>query len=129
MRRLLCAALLVLVAPLQAAERDSLAVARKAIDDCTPRLDAQVDVGFDRVAARCPGLAQALEQSGVEQWLPRGWKETRNNLSAGSLTELRSLVARELATHASGRKPRAENLHAVLAGLGTEHRASNSTWL
>jgi hypothetical protein len=129
MRGLLCAVLLLLAAPLQAAGPDSLAAARKAIDDCTPRLDPQVDVGFERVAARCPGLAQALEQSGVEQWLPRGWKDTRNNLSAGSLTELRSLVARELATRASGPKPRVEKLDEVLAGLTEDHRASNGTWL
>src|SRR4051812_2967161 len=107
MRRLLCAILFVFVTSLQAAEPDSLALARKAIEDCTPRLDTQVDVGFDRIAQRCPGLAQALEQSGVEQWLPQGWKETRNNLSAGSLKELRSLVDLELATRATARKPRA----------------------
>jgi len=129
MRRLFCAALLVLVAPLQAAESDSLAAARKAIDDCTPRLDAQDDVGFDSIAARCPGLAQALEQSGVEQWLPQGWKETRNNLSVGSLTELRSLVERELATHVIARKPRAEKLGEVLAGLGDQRAAGNGTWM
>src|ERR1044071_675805 len=129
MRRLFCAVLLALVAPLQAAESDSLAAARKAIDDCTPRLDAQVDVGYDRVAARCPGLAQALERSGIEQWLPQGWKETRNNLSVGSLTELRSLMDRELATHAGARKPRAEKLNEVLAGLGDQRRRENSTWL
>jgi hypothetical protein len=129
MRRLLCAVVLALVAPLHAAEPDSLATARKAIDDCTPRLDAQVDVGFDRISVRCPGLAQALERSGVEQWLPQGWKETRNNLSTGSLTELRSLVARELATHASAHKPRAEKLGEVLAVLGDQHRATSGTWL
>jgi hypothetical protein len=129
MRRLLCAVVLALVAPLQAAEPDSLAVARKAIDDCTPRLDAQADVGYDRVAARCPQLASALERSGVEQWLPQGWKEIRNNLSAGSLTELRSLIERELTAHVSGRKPRVEKLHEVLAGLGDQQRAGNGTWL
>ena len=129
MRPLLCAVLLVLVAPLRAAEPDSLTVARKAIEDCTPRLDAQADVGFERIAARCPGLAQALERSGVEQWLPQGWKETRNNLSAGSLTELRSLMDRELATHATQRKPRAEKLGEVLAGLGGERQAANGTWM
>jgi len=128
MRRLLCAALLVLVSPLWAAEPDSLAAARKAIDDCTPHLDAQVDVGFDRIAARCPDLARALEQSAVEQWLPQGWKETRNNLSVGSLTELRSLVDRELATRATSRKPRVEKLSEVLVGLGDQRRASNGTW-
>ena len=129
MRRLLCAVVLALVAPLQAAEPDSLAAARKAIDDCTPRLDAQVDVGYDRIAVRCPGLANALERSGVEQWLPQGWKEIRNNLSVGSLTELRSLIGRELAAHASERKPRVEKLNEVLAGLGDQQRPSNGTWL
>src|SRR3954470_8500850 len=125
MRRLLCAVVLALVAPLHAAEPDPLAVARKAIDDCTARLDAQADVGYDRVAARCPGLASALERSGVEQWLPQGWKEIRNNLSVGSLTELRSLIERELTAHVSERKPRVEKLHEVLAGLSDQQRAGN----
>jgi len=129
MRGLLCAALLGFTAPLLAAEADPLAVARKAIDDCTPLLDAQVDVGYDRIAARCPGLAQALERSGIEQWLPQGWKEKRNNLSVGSLTELRSLMDRELATHTNGRRPRVERLNEALAGLGVQHQRDNSTWL
>ena len=129
MRWLLCAVVLVLIAPLHAAEPDSLATARKAIDDCTPRLDAQADVGYDRVAVRCPTLAGALERSGVEQWLPQGWKEIRNNLSVGSLRELRSLLDRELTAHASERKPRVEKLNDVLAGLGNQHSVSNGTWL
>ena len=129
MRRLLCAVVLALVAPLHAAEPDALATARKAIDDCTPRLDVQADVGYDRVAARCPQLASALERSGVEQWLPQGWKEIRNNLSVGSLRELRSLLDRELGARASEHKPRVEKLNEVLAGLGNQHRATNGTWL
>lgn len=130
MRRLLCAAVLVLIAPLHAAEPDSpLTIARKAIDDCRPRLDTQADVGYDRVSARCPNLASALERSGVEQWLPQGWKEIRNNLSVGSLNELRSLLDRELGAHASERKPRVEKLNDVLAGLGNQHSVTNGTWL
>lgn len=128
MRRILCAALLILIAPLQAAEPDSLAAVSHAIDACTPRLDAQVDVGYDRVAARCPDLARALEQSGVEQWLPQGWKETRNNLSVGSLTEMRALVERELTTQAPTHKPRVERLNEVLVGLGDTHRRDSGTW-
>ncbi len=129
MRLLLCAALLVLIAPLQAAEPDSLAAVRKAIDVCTPRLDAQVDVGYERVAALCPDLARTLEQSGVEQWLPQGWKETRNNLSVGSLNELRAVVERELATQAPAHKPRVERLNEVLVSLGDQHRQGSGTWL
>jgi hypothetical protein len=129
MRPLLCAVVLLLIAPLHAAEPDSLAAARKAIDECTPRLDAQADVGYDRIAVRCPNLAPALEQSGIEEWLPQGWKEVRNNLSAGSLIELRSLIGRELAAQPSERKPRVEKLNEVLAGLGDQHRATHGTWL
>jgi hypothetical protein len=129
MRRLFCAALLVFVAPLQAAEPDSLAAVRSAIDACTPRLDAQIDVGYERVAARCPDLARALEQSGVEQWLPQGWKETRNNLSVGSLNELRAVVERELGTQVPSHKPRVERLNEVLVSLGDQHRHGNRTWL
>ncbi len=129
MRQLLCAVVLLLIAPLQAAEPDPLAAARKAIDECTPRLDPQADVGYDRIAARCPNLGSALERSGIEEWLPQGWKEVRNNLSVGSLTELRSLLGRELAAQPSQRKPRVEKLDEVLAGLGDQHRTSNGTWL
>ncbi|MEJ1966032.1 MAG: hypothetical protein WDO56_32570 [Gammaproteobacteria bacterium] len=128
MRRILCAALLILIAPLQAAEPDSLAAVSRAIDACAPRLDAQVDVGYDRVAARCPDLARALEQSGVEQWLPQGWKETRNNLSVGSLREMRAVVERELATQPPTHKPRVERLDEVLVSLGDTHRQDNGTW-
>ena len=129
MRRLLCAALLVFIAPLQAAEPDSLAAVRKAIDVCTPRLDAQVDVGYERVAALCPDLARTLERSGVEQWLPQGWKETRNNLSVGSLNELRAVVERELATPAPTHTPRVERLNEVLVSLGEQHRQGSGTWM
>ena len=129
MRWLFCAALLVLIAPLQAAEPDSLAAVRQAIDACAPRLDAQVDVGYERVAALCPDLARTLERSGVEAWLPRGWKETRNNLSVGGLNELRAVVERELATQAPAHKPRVERLNEVLVNLGDQHRQGSGTWL
>src|SRR5688572_9360133 len=128
MRRLLCAALLVFITPLQAAGPDSLAAAREAIDACTKRLDPDVDIGYERVAARCPGLERALERSGFEQWLPQGWKESRNNLSSGSLTELRAVVERELATRATTRTPRVERLNEVLAGLGNQRVESTGTW-
>src|SRR5262245_54680610 len=118
MRWLLCAALLVLIAPLRAAEPPDASV---AISACIPRLDAELDVGFERIAARCPDLARALEQSDFAQWLPQGWKESRNNLSVGSLTELRALVARERATRAAAHTPRVEHLRGVLATLGNQH--------
>lgn len=128
MRLRLCAALLTLIAPLPAAQPDTLAAARAVIDSCMSRLDPQVDVGYDRIAARCPDLARTLEQSGFAQWLPLGWKESRNNLSAGSLAELRTVVERELETRASARTPRVERLGAILATLAEQRAQGTGTW-
>ena len=52
----------------------SLQVALEAIDGCLPRLNPDVDVGYDRVVARCPVLARRFEESGVSAWLPRDWR-------------------------------------------------------
>ncbi|MEP7246569.1 MAG: DUF4129 domain-containing protein [Gammaproteobacteria bacterium] len=127
MRRAFYAALLVLAvpaAPLLAAESDALA----AIDVCTARLDAQLDVGYGRIAARCPELAPALERSGWAAWLPQGWKESRNDLSVGSLQELRAVVQRELATRPGSKAPRVERLHEILTGLGDTAQQRSGAW-
>jgi hypothetical protein len=127
MRLLLCAALLVLVAPLRAQEPAAQEPA-VAIDDCIARLDPLVDIGFDRISVRCPDLARTLEQSGIAEWLPQGWKESRNNLSAGSLAELRRVLERETATRPSERVPRVEALNDVLATLGDTRKQSSGVW-
>src|SRR5690242_10604373 len=114
MRVRILAALLILAATgaaRGAAAPDALAV----IDACIARLDAQLDVGYERIARRCPDLAPALEQSGWAAWLPQGWKESRNDLSGGSLRELRALVSRELATRAVARTPSVARLKEIIA--------------
>src|ERR1700734_3178306 len=68
------------------------------LDSCLKRLDPQSDIGYDRIAARCPELTKQLEQSPWSAWLPRGWKEPGNDLSAGGLRQLRDVIARETAT-------------------------------
>ena len=104
-------------------------VALAAIDACIPKLDPALDVGFERVSARCPALSPALERSGWAAWLPAGWKEARNDLSAGSLAELRTLVARELAAPApDGPRPSVARLNEVLIGLGPRAQQSASLW-
>jgi hypothetical protein len=132
MRWLLCAALLVLVAPLRAQEPAAQEPAAQepavAIDDCIARLDPLVDIGFDRISARCPDLARTLEQSGIAEWLPQGWKESRNNLSAGSLAELRKVLERETATRPTARVPRVEALNDVLATLGDTRKQNSGVW-
>jgi hypothetical protein len=97
------------------------------LDDCIRRLDPQADIGYDRIAARCPDLAHQLEQSGWGKWLPRGWRQAGNDLSAASLRELRELAARELATRLSARTPEVAFLKSVLAELAG-NSSGNVTW-
>src|SRR4051812_13906842 len=125
MRAALFAALiLTVVSTARAAVPDPLA----AIDTCILNLDPQLDVGYERIARRCPDLAPALEQSGWAAWLPQGWKESRNDLSAGSLRELRSVVARELATKAGEHAPRVERLKEILTDLGSTAQERSGAW-
>lgn len=63
-----------------------------AIAACLPRLDTELDVGFERIAARCPGLAEVLESSGVAAMLPADWRQARGELSAGGLRALRAAL-------------------------------------
>jgi hypothetical protein len=88
------------------------------LDACAARLDRDVDVGFDRIAARCPELPGALARSGFDRWLPDGWRDARNDLSAGGLEELRLLLEREIAPRQAGRTPDVGRLHEILTEIG-----------
>src|SRR5437016_9226859 len=96
-----------------AAAQDALS----AIDACVRKLDPGVDIGYERIATRCPDLARRLDKADWSAWLPRSWRQPDNDLSAGGLQELRVLVARELAAHPSVRTPRVERLTAILSDL------------
>ncbi len=87
------------------------------IDTCLSRLDPELDIGYDRIAARCPELVRQLDQGPWAPWLPRGWKEPGNDLSAGSLKEFRELVSREEAVSAPVRAPDVSGLKTVLNDL------------
>lgn len=101
--------------------------AMRAIDQCLPRLDAEFDVGRERVAARCPGMLEAIAASPLAANLPRDWQQGRNELSAGGLRALR----RELAAPAAAAR-RAMPDALVLARLAAEARAGlepgNGPW-
>lgn len=88
-----------------------------AINACIARLDADVDVGFERIAARCPDLAQHLQSSSWASWLPQGWQDFHNNLSAHSLTQLQKLVVRDRALHMGTRTLEMARLTPILANL------------
>jgi len=99
----------------------------RSIAECLARLDAQLDIGYQRIVARCPDLTRKLEASGWSAWLPPDWKRSDNDLSAASLKELQRLAALELATHPAIRAPRVGQLAAVLADLRERHRRPG-TW-
>jgi hypothetical protein len=88
-----------------------------ALDACLARLDPELDIGYDRIAARCPDLVKQLDHGTWVPWLPHGWKESGNDLSAGGLKEFRELVERESAASASPRAPDIRHLKGVLNGL------------
>jgi hypothetical protein len=98
------------------------------IDACRDRLDPQIDIGFERIAARCPDLARRLEQNELAAWLPEGWKDTGNNLSVGSLQELAVLMRREITTHSSRPAPNVQRLHIVLTEIGQTPEHRDSLW-
>jgi hypothetical protein len=100
-----------------------------ALEGCIKRLDPQTDLGYERIAARCPDLTRRLEASDWSPWLPRDWKAANNDLSAGSLRELRLLVARELATRPTSRTPDPAPLSGILAALGPMEPQQAGAWV
>jgi hypothetical protein len=110
----------------QVAGTDTAAAA--AIDACLRRLDPDFDVGYERIASRCPDLSRRLQESGWSAWLPRDWQQPGNSLSPGSLIELRVLVERELATRSSQQKPEVAHLRPLLAGLRGDEPEREGWW-
>jgi hypothetical protein len=119
----------VLTGSVRAAEPPSdTAAMRTAIETCRTRIDAQIDVGYERIAARCPELMRALASGEWEDWLPRNWREPGNDLSIGGLQELAILIERERARERTGRRPGTAKLHAVLEDLQTAQSQSRGPW-
>jgi hypothetical protein len=122
---------LVISAPAWAAVPASEA-ARVAISSCTRKLNPDIDVGYQRIAARCPDLARRLQESGWSPWLPRDWKRAGNDLTAGGLRQLGDLLALqerdEAGSGAHISRPRTDHLPAVLAGLEGGGAAERNGW-
>jgi hypothetical protein len=107
-------------------------LALDAIDSCVLKLNSDIDIGYDRVAARCPTLARRLDESGLSVWLPRDWRRPGNDLSAGGLRELREVVSRELTVGAAargrGRPPGVESVPDILASLARSEDEHGGWW-
>jgi len=123
MRRRLLALLLAAAGATSADARDAVT----AIDACMHRLDPGLDVGYARVAERCPDLAASLAASPAAAWLPRDWNRPHNELSAGSLGELRTLLTRPPPVPAV-RPPRVERVAAHLAAIDTTDQRQRGWW-
>src|SRR4029077_1365722 len=102
--------------------------APEAIDDCLAKIDAARDVAYERMAERCPDLSPALTQSPWAPWLPSGWDNPKNQLSAQGLSELRRLLSRAREKPVIGHQPRIESVHAIIAGLKAQEEAHETWW-
>ncbi|HEY2808139.1 MAG TPA: hypothetical protein VGI91_05060 [Steroidobacteraceae bacterium] len=98
------------------------------LDACSARLDRELDVGYERIAARCPELAGALTHSAWAPWLPADWNQPRNQLSAQGLTELHTLLSRSLAPSVPVRAPRPQTAAAVIARISPAEDSGRGWW-
>jgi hypothetical protein len=120
------ATLLLACAGVSAARADEALLA--AVEDCRARLDVQVDVGYARIAARCPRLVRALEASEWRAWLPPGWRAADNDLSIGGLEELAVVIGQESLRETAGRRPGTSKLRQVLIGLEAARTPRLGPW-
>jgi hypothetical protein len=105
--------------------RDALS----AIDECVARLDSELDVGYARIAARCPDLTAALRDSPFAPWLPADWERPDNQLSATGLSELRAQLAHESRPELPVRSaPRIERVAPALAAVKPSEGGGASWW-
>lgn len=123
MRRALLA-LLIALAAAPALARDAVT----ALDACIGQLDPDLDVGYEKIAARCPDLAPTLVLSPWAAWLPREWDKAENNLSVGGLKELRALILAESRRAPGVDAPQPAHLAAVLAALAPAERSPRTWW-
>jgi hypothetical protein len=118
--------LLALLLAVSAAPPTSANDALQSLDACIGRLEGSVDIGYARVAARCPDLQSTLTRSDWGRWLPPDWNKPGNQLSVDGLAQLRTLVLRQ--PEVSSPVPRVASLGAVLAELDMKESAHRSWW-
>ena len=112
MRRALLALLLLMCGP-AALAGEALA----EIDSCIARLDAGLDVGYQRIVERCPTLPAALKDSSFSAWLPHDWDRPGNQLSGRGLAVLEGLVVRETQRASGGPELSVAAVPSILAAI------------
>jgi hypothetical protein len=124
MSRALTALLLMLAVGPAVAAPDAL----QSIDGCISRLDSNLDVGFDKIAAHCLDLAPGLARSPYGPWLPSDWNKPGNNLSVRGLEQLRALLVSESQRPAVSAGPETARVSAVLAVFTTAAAPPRGWW-
>ncbi len=122
-----CLALLLLAMPSLAAvdaDRQALEELRR----CRASLDPIVDVGFGRIAQRCPYLAASLAAASWHSWLPADWQQRSESLSGASLAALEALVRDAAVDEPMRAAPDVTALAAALAPLRELASDSLSRW-
>lgn len=99
-----------------------------ALNACIERLDQGLDVGFEKIDQRCPGLAATLRGQAAPAGLPAEWDKPQNQLSAQGLGELAVLLEREQAGVPGGRRPDAARVRSVLARIAQSEAARGTWW-
>lgn len=98
------------------------------LDACIEHLDQNLDVGYERIAARCPEVTAALGHEPWSPWLPADWNQPGNQLSAEGLKELRTLLARTLKPSAPVHAPQAANAAAAVARISQAEDSRAGWW-
>jgi hypothetical protein len=106
----------------------SAADALGAIDDCIRQVDSVTANGFELIATQCPDLLRRMQSSDWAAWLPQGWQNDYNNLTARTLAALRMDVARELALRAGARSPQVALVRPILADLASRNPPASGWW-
>ncbi|MEZ5473615.1 MAG: hypothetical protein R3E72_01240 [Steroidobacteraceae bacterium] len=119
--------LLVAAAPAQPATiADQAALVE--LGRCRSTLDPIVDIGYARIAKRCPKLSDAIDRASWRDLLPVNWRERSESLSANSLAALESLLRGAQAAAPSRSAPAVAALATALEPLGDVSRAELGPW-
>jgi len=100
----------------------------RAIDRCVAVLEVDVDLGFERINARCPELVRRMQRSDWAAWLPAGWDDPYNDVSARSLAQLEMLVFRELDLERGPRRPDVAALRPIVADVALRNQKGGGAW-
>jgi hypothetical protein len=100
-----------------------------ALEACIQQLDSGLDIGYARIAERCPDLAPTLLRSPWAAWLPADWNRPGNQLSSRGLSELRDLLSREsVPAPTGGHQLQIERVAAVLQRIARAEPAPQGRW-